>query len=100
MKTVRIVRGCVHVPTAAFSPSTFECAGLAVPSGNRDVRVVQRGETITLHDDAEADRLIARRVAIEVAANIDAHIDTGKSSFMAWMCRLMVTSLHASIEVK
>jgi hypothetical protein len=67
VKTVRIVRGVVHVPTAFFAPTTFECAGLAVPSGNRDVRVVQRGETITL-TDAEADRLIEWRVAIEVEA--------------------------------
>ena len=38
--------------------------------------VVKRGQTVTLAD-AEADRLIVRRVAIEVAATIDAHLDTG-----------------------
>jgi hypothetical protein len=64
-KTVRIVRGVVHIPTAFFTSTTFECAGLAVPSGDRSVRVVQRGETVTL-TDAEAERLIERRVAIEV----------------------------------
>jgi hypothetical protein len=64
MKTVRIVRGVVHVPTASFAPTIETIAALPVPSGNRDVRVVQRGETITL-TDAEADRLIAGRVAIE-----------------------------------
>jgi hypothetical protein len=77
MKSVRIVRGVVHIPTAFFAPTTFECAGLAVPSGDRSVRVVQRGETVTL-TDAEADRLIERRVAIEVApVAINADLDTG-----------------------
>jgi hypothetical protein len=66
MKTVRIVRGCVHLPTAAFAPTVETIAALPIPSGDRSVFVVKRGETVTL-TDAEADRLIERRVAIEVS---------------------------------
>jgi hypothetical protein len=72
-KTVRIVRGVVHVPTAFFAPTIDTIAALPVPSGDRDVRVVQRGQTVTL-TDAEADRLIERRVAVgvtPVALNVD-----------------------------
>jgi hypothetical protein len=77
-KTVRIVRGCVHLPTAAFAPTVETIASLSIPTGDRSVTVIKRGETVTLHDDAEADRLIERRVAIEVAAvAFNAHLDTG-----------------------
>jgi hypothetical protein len=65
MKTIRIVRGVVHVPSASFAPTFLDVAGLSVPTGDRSVKVVVRGETVTL-SDAEADRLIERRVAIEV----------------------------------
>ena len=68
------LRPCAH---CVFRANHFECAGLAVPSGDVSVRVVQRGETITL-TDAEADRLIERRVAVEVApVALNADLDPG-----------------------
>jgi hypothetical protein len=80
MKCVQIVRGVVHVPTAFFAPTIETIAALPVPSGDRSVRVVQRGQTVTL-TDAEADRLIERRVAVEVTpvapVAINADLDPG-----------------------
>jgi hypothetical protein len=77
MKTIRIVRGCVHVPTAAFAPTVETIASLSIPTGDRSVTVVKRGETVTL-SDAAADRLIVKRITIEVTPiAIDAHLDTG-----------------------
>jgi hypothetical protein len=81
MKTVRIVRGCVHVPSESFAPTTFDYAGLAVPSGDRSVRVVKRGETVTLAD-AEADKLITARRAIEVEVEIHS-VDVQADGYVA-----------------
>ncbi len=66
MKTIELLHGVLHVPSASWAPTIDDVAGLAVPSGDRSVRVVHAGETIEL-SDSEANRLIKRGVAMEVA---------------------------------
>lgn len=67
MKTIQLVCGCLHVPSATWAPVIEDIAGLPVMTGDRSVRVISIGETISL-DDAEANRLIQRGVAIEWVA--------------------------------
>ncbi len=64
MKTIKVLRGVLHVPSASWAPTFIEVGPFILPTGNRDIRVVRPGETIELAD-IEADRLIERRVAIE-----------------------------------
>jgi hypothetical protein len=66
MKTIQLLAGVLHVPSASWAPTFDDIAGLSVPSGDRSIRVVHVGETIEL-SDSEANHLIKRGVAIEVA---------------------------------
>jgi hypothetical protein len=66
MKHIQLLAGVLHVPSASWAPTVDTIAALSVPTGDRSIRVVHVGETVCL-SDSEANHLIQRGVAIEVA---------------------------------